>query len=167
MVLADMAPGPSMEELDKAPKWPSRFEGDAMSCKKHEKEFVESKLNRGETNADFMFHLSSQYDFNQDGKCEVVGYESYACGTGGCGYSIYHYAEGKFKYIGGWLGYEPIFLEPYNGWLQYESWSKGGMCCRTRALSRFVDGEYKTVRIDDFETDQEKFKMVYKGTINK
>lgn len=43
-------------------------------------------------------------------------------------------------------------LEPWNGRPQLEAWGRGGGGYYTRILYRFIDGEYRDVRMDDFES---------------
>jgi hypothetical protein len=42
-------------------------------------------------------------------------------------------------------------LESWNGRPQIETWGRGGGGYYVRILSRFIDGEYREIRVDEFE----------------
>lgn len=55
-------------------------------------------------------------------------------------------------------------LEPHQGWLQMESWSRAGMTRLTRSLYRFNGKRYALYRTDTWDSE-ETGKMRYRGTL--
>ena len=142
---------PSVEELSKAPKMPERFEGDPQKCKKQD----ENKLHARFDGKDPVYGtlskaLIDQADLNLDGICEVYVGVQWACGNGGCLFKIYQDQNGKLIEMGEWGGWEPNYLKPHNGWLQFLLITGSGLSYY-ETLYQNVNGKYQAIRSDYYE----------------
>lgn len=164
---ADMDPGPDEIELSKAPDWPKEYTNDKGRNEKCMQpsayQTAISRLNKNEKDSSFIFKAPKYVDLNQDGICEVILLQSYACGTGGCGTSVGKLEGDEIKFIGNSQSYFKL-LEPFGGWLQMEGWGRSGMTHRTRSLYRFNGKEYALYRTDAWDSELSG-KMMYQKTV--
>lgn len=91
-------------------------------------------------------------------------------GSAGTYYDIYKKKDGGYETIG-WLGagFNIKILAKYNGYHQIEFWSRGGGGSYVRLLYRYIKGQYKCIRIDDYERaeyadDVQQMQQYYVGT---
>lgn len=165
-LLADRL-GPSTSAFEKAPPLPQTYSGSVENCQQFSKLHFEDEINKHLKYKSDAYILHSQIDLNLDGICEIIAYQQYTCGTGGCGLSIFKDTEQGFKEIefdnfdfrGG-----VTYLEPKNGWLQMSTYSQSGWCCQTSTFVSFIDGKYRLIRKDNFKATELESHSDYIGT---
>lgn len=129
------------------PDSPKKYNGDPKNCQKiSEIEFLDT-MNRDIKYKDEKYRVSSQIDLNLDGVCEILAYQKYVCGSGGCSSDAFQLVNNSYKHIGS--GFNGVtLLEPLNGWLQASSYGKNGWCCHTLTFISYINGKYQSVRRD-------------------